>query len=374
MVAKSLDEIQEKALSQRSAGVDAAIARRVDRPGVAAEDADREAARALRSGMGRRKIRKKARPFAQRAWVRAIGLGLLLLGLFAIFYFMTRPPSEEKLYEQTKAAVHDRDEDRVIATSQRFLDIYPKANDSQARDIRIWREQSWTSKREKQLFNRFERKLSPEDEGQRLSASAMRYENDGDVENAQRMWREMEEQFKEAPVPEPAVYAWVARKKLSDLADIDPRVEQVLQFANDWRMGRDRDRKPESEAEHLSIEAIRYDSFGDTPEARDRWAKIRDQFLKPLDVRLWGIMAAQRASQLKSRAVNGAEKERAFRLQLLAQRWTQVDPVTPHSDPAERRNAAAVCRDMIDLYGHDPDPEIADYARKAERKLRDLGV
>src|SRR5262249_25107783 len=49
MVAKVLEEVEEKALKQQSAGVDAATARRVDRPGAAAEDADREAARALRS-------------------------------------------------------------------------------------------------------------------------------------------------------------------------------------------------------------------------------------------------------------------------------------------------------------------------------------
>jgi len=374
MVAKVLEEVEEKALGQRSAAVDAAMARRVDRPGARAEDIDREAARALRGGLSRKKIRKKTQPLVQRAWVKAAGFGVGLAALFGVVYFMTRPPSEERLYQNAKMAVESHDEQRVIDDTQRFLEVYPAAVDPRAQDIRRWRQQFWVAKREKQLFNRFERKLAPEDDGQRLSARAMLYENDGDTENAERLWREMEDQYKDTVEPEPAVYGWVAKKKRADLTQIDQRVEKLSEILAEQRAGRDRDRKAESEAEHLSLLALRFDQFGDLPAARDEWAKIREQFLKPLDVRPWGILAAYRANQLKTLAVGGVEKERSFRLDLLNRRLASFDQVTMNSDPTEKRKAAAIYRDLIDLYGRNPDPEINQVAHHAEQKLRNLGL
>jgi hypothetical protein len=306
--------------------------------------------------------------------VKAAGFAVGLAALFGVVYFMTRPPSEERLYQNAKMAVESHDEQRVIDDTQRFLEVYPAAVDPRAQDIRRWRQQFWVAKREKQLFNRFERKLAPEDDGQRLSARAMLYENDGDTENAERLWREMEDLYKDSAEPEPAVYAWVAKKKRGDLSQIDQRVEKLSEILAEQRAGRDRERKAESEAEHLSLVALRFDQFGDLPAARDEWAKIREQFLKPLDVRPWGILAAYRANQLKTLAVGGVEKERAFRLDLLNRRLTSFDQVTMNSDPTEKRKAAAVYRDLIDLYGRNPDPEINRVARQAETKLRNLGL
>jgi hypothetical protein len=123
----------------------------------------------------------------------------------------------------------------------------------------------------------------------------------------------------------------------------------------------------------LALTALRYQEFGDLPAARDRWAKIRDQYLKPIDVRPWGILAAQRAAQLKTVAVSGQDKEHNFRLELLARKWTQANAATMNSDPTEKRQAAGTCRDLIELYGKDPDPQIAAYGERAQQKLREIG-
>lgn len=371
-VAETLEEIEKKAIEQRSAGVDAATARRVDRPGASAEDADREAARTLRSAVGRKKIRKKAVPLAQRAWFRASILGAGLILLLGVVYIMTKPPPAEKLYQAARAAAESRDEDGVIAATQRFIDSNPNATDGRAQEVRAWREQFWVAKRERQLFNRFERKLSEEDDGQKLSAAAMRYENDGDLENADRVWREMEEAFQNQNAPEPAVYGWVAKKKRSDLRLVHTRIEQLSEMIQLQRDGRNRDRKPESEAEHMSLIALHFEKFGDLPAARDRWSKIREQFLKPLDVRPWGILAAERFRAVKSQAVTGVEKEREFRVQLLRTRTEQIGRFSMNSDPTDKRQGRAMCRDIIDLYGRDSDSEIAQFVHRAEEKLRDL--
>jgi hypothetical protein len=183
----------------------------------------------------------------------------------------------------------------------------------------------------------------------------------------------MEEAFQGAPEPEPAVYAWVAKKKRDDLAQLDKRIASLKAIIDEQRLGRERDYKPGSEPERLALTALRYQEFGDLPTARDRWVKIRDQYLKPTDVRPWGILSARRAAQLKTVAVTGQDKEHAFRLDLLDRRWAQANAANMNSDPTEKRQAAGICRDLIELYGKDPDPAIAAYGERAQQKLRDIG-
>jgi serine/threonine-protein kinase len=369
MVAKSLEEVEQKAIEQRSAGIDAATARRIDRPRASADDDDRDAARVLRGVVGRKKIRKKAVPLVQRAWFRAALLGIGLIALLGVVYLMTKPPSAEKLYLAAKAAAESRDEDAAIEATERFLANH--SSHPHAQEVRAWREQFWVAKRERQLFNRFERKLSEEDDGQKLSAAAMRFENDGDLENAERVWREMEEQFQDQTAPEPAVYGWVAKKKRADLRLVNSRLEQLKEtIEQQRRSGEERD--PESEPEHQSLVALHFELFGDLPAARDRWEKIREQYLKPLDVRLWGILAADRFRAVNAQAVSGAEKEREFRLELLRTKISTFGRYSMNSDPTDKRQGRALCRDIIDLYGRDQDAEIAKFAHQAKEKLREL--
>jgi hypothetical protein len=372
MVAKALDEVEEKAIALKSAGVDAVTARRIDRPGARAEESDRNAARTLRGAIGRKKPRKKAAPINERLGLRAAGLISLLAALVAAVYFLTRPPSADKLYATAKAAVLAEDDDAVIAATQRFIDLYPMLDDSRAHEVQTWRKQSWTAKREKQLFNRFDRKLAPEDDGQKLSADALRYENEGDRENAIRIWQDMEAAFADSPPPEPAVYAWVAQKKRTDLERIDHKIEAMLETINEQRLGRPVERKPGSEAERGCYTALRFEQFGDGPAALARWTTVRDQFLKPPSVRPWGVMAADRVRRLKATDAGNVESERAFRLRLLQTKMATVDAINANSDAGEKQRAAAICRDIIELYSRDPDPQVAAFAPRAERKLLQL--
>ena len=54
-------------------------------------------------------------------------------------------------------------------------------------------------------------------------------------------------------------------------------------------------------------------------------------------------------------------------------KWTQANAATMNSDPTEKRQAGGTCRDLIELYGKDPDPAIAAYGERAQQKLRDIG-
>jgi hypothetical protein len=139
------------------------------------------------------------------------------------------------------------------------------------------------------------------------------------------------------------------------------------------RFARPVEHQPESEVERACVLALRFETFGDLPAARERWSKIRDQHLKPLDVRAWGILAADRVQKLRSSAAGGVENEGLFRRDLLNRSLAQMNAVTIQSEPRAKHKAAAVCRDMIELYGRDSDPEIREFAEQAELKLRAIG-
>src|SRR5205823_10201856 len=102
---------------------DAATARSVDRvPNpTPADEADREAARALRGAVARKKIRKKTVPLLERRWVQATGLIAVLAAIVGFVVIMTRPPTAEQLYDRVKADVAAKDLDRIFQDGQRYL-------------------------------------------------------------------------------------------------------------------------------------------------------------------------------------------------------------------------------------------------------------
>src|SRR5262249_18341323 len=97
-VANTLGSIQEKVEAQQSAGVEAVRRRVMDRgPGQKRPDEeDKEAARILMTGRGRRRKQVKKR-FYQKVWLQAAGLLLALGVVGTLLYLVFRPPSADKL-------------------------------------------------------------------------------------------------------------------------------------------------------------------------------------------------------------------------------------------------------------------------------------
>jgi serine/threonine-protein kinase len=376
MVERVLGEIEEKALAQKSAGVEVATARRIDRPGLLAEDSDREAARALRGAAGRRRTRRKSGAWHERVWVRAAALSTALVGLFAVLFFATRPPSADKLFADAQAAVADNDEQRAIDATQRYLDRVRGSDSEQARQVREWNRRFWTQKYERQLYNRFTSKLrlKAENEGQSLSDDALRQENDGDRDAAIQTWKRLKEAYESAVAPQDAAYAWVADKKLADLQGRFEACENQLRASiDDLRNGRKTSFEPKNQLERDYLTALYLDAFGDVPAARDRWERIRDDALqRSLDDRPWGVYAAIRARQARAVAPPDGRKELEARLEMLRQAMSFIESVRPDGDPSKRREAAALCRDIIALYARDPNPDVAEFATKAEARLKAL--
>ncbi|HEY1378370.1 MAG TPA: hypothetical protein VGF55_16345, partial [Gemmataceae bacterium] len=379
MVAKVLEEVEQKVADLRSAGVDAATARATDRGAKRpADETDREAARTLRGAVAKKKFRKKAAPLAERQWFRA---SMLLAGLLAIagaLMWFTRPASEGDLYRRAKVWVEAKDVDRAIEATDRYLSRFGgQAAGAHTDEVAAWNRTFWVQKREQQLHNRFTSKLnlSPEDDGQKLAYQALKHENAGELHDAEQAWQELEKEYKDAQVPEPAVYAWVARKKLDDLASLPARERTLTTALEQEHALLLPDHKTELDATgRMCLEASRFEAFGDLTAARDRWGRVVDDHGKDKDLanRGWVILAADHARRLRAMISTPKDKEKEERLGLLQRKFDEAATVPIGASPSDLHRAVSIYRDLRDLYANDPDPAVSAFAHRARRRLQEL--
>lgn len=150
MVVKALDEVIEKAGKGHSAAVDAVTARAVDRRVQTSlpDDTDREAARTLRSAMGKKKFKKKATgtPFFRKVWFAVIAAPFLLAVFGLLFWLLIRPPSADDLYAKAERKMQDpatyaealADQYGKDGPIRKFLYYHP--DHPKAEQIRAWEE------------------------------------------------------------------------------------------------------------------------------------------------------------------------------------------------------------------------------------------
>jgi tRNA A-37 threonylcarbamoyl transferase component Bud32 len=374
MVSRVLEEVEQKVADLRSAGVDVATARRTDR-GIArpADETDRDAARTLRNAVARKKVRKKTVPLAEKKWAQALMLGSALVGLAGLAFYLTRPPSAEKLFGQVRDAAEDRNFSRTSELAHRYLSLYGGLDDDRAAQVRDWDRELRTQRREEQLQNRIYGRLKqkPSGEAEQMAFRAVESEDAGDLPAAAEEWKKLQAAVEGESDPNVAVYAWVAQKREADLAS-QPRLERQLgdELNYDHALVPHGPKPVPGPAEEACFTALRFERFGDLAAARDRWESARDKYLKILDDRRWGVLAAVHAAALKETAT-AQEKEKGFRFDLLKRKLADADAVPSTADPADRHRALATCRDIVALYEHDHDPQVNAVARKAKQLLAD---
>ena len=365
MVAKVLEDIEQKVADQRSAGVDAAIARTPDRGRKRpADETDRAAARTLRGAVSKRKLRKKAVPLVNRSWFRAMLLAAGLAGVAGALFWFTLPAGEDEMYRRAKAAVDSNDPDQALEATEHYLTRFAgRDNIPRLGEVKDWNRGLWVQKREQQLHNRFISKLNlaPDDDGQKLAFQAFKRENAGELDDAAQTWRELEDKFKGTAEPEPAVYSWVAQKKLADLKSLSNRFGQLQVILDQEHAFNPPDRKTELVgAAKGSFEAMRLEAFGDSTAARDRWERVREEHVRDKDLaqRIWVVLAADHSRWLRATITVPKDKEKGERLVLLQKRLDEADAVPPMADPNDLKHALSIYRDLRDLYGSDPDPAV----------------
>jgi serine/threonine-protein kinase len=376
MVYKVLGEVEEKFAAQRSAGVDAVTARRIDRIPNQGDETDRDAARTLRAATLNKKLRKKVVPVGERKWVRAIGLLTALAAVIGVIVWATKPPNADQLYARARSAIEAKDADRAVDLIGRYLSLYGPSDDTRAKELRNVRELFMAERRERQLHNRFYSRLNqkPEDDGQRLAYDAIRLENDGKADDAKEVWRELEAKFATAEDLDVAVYGWVGRKKLADLANREARLHRLGTVLDEMHTLVPTEPLPELDRlERLSLEALRFERFEDAAAAREHWDDIAKHHLPELESRPWAVLAAKNARRLAGEALADAKAEKEARLQLLRKRLDQAQAVTAQAGPGDTTTAVVICRDIIDLYGKDPDSKVSAFAEEARRLMKTRG-
>src|SRR5262245_23243123 len=133
MVGQVLDEITEKVAAQVSAGADMATARGADTRKIGDAE-DRSAAKFIRAGAKKKKLRKKRRPFYTHGWF--VGLAcLLVIGTFgwAFWKFALAPPTAESLLERIKGASDPVLQKEYVAD---YLKYYRNRDDEETRMVK----------------------------------------------------------------------------------------------------------------------------------------------------------------------------------------------------------------------------------------------
>src|SRR5262245_64492059 len=133
MVGQVLEEIAEKVAAQVSAGADAATAR-ASQTAKIGDAEDRSAAKFIRAGAKKKKLRKKRRPFYTHGWF--VGLAcLLVIGTFgwAFWKFALAPPTAESLLERIKGASDPVLQKEYVAD---YLKYYRNRDDEETRMVK----------------------------------------------------------------------------------------------------------------------------------------------------------------------------------------------------------------------------------------------
>jgi serine/threonine-protein kinase len=203
MVVKALDEVIQKAGGGHSAAVDAVSARAVDRRVQTSlpDEKDREAARSLRSTLGKKKIRKKGAGTAK--WtILAVLLGLPLLAIVfgTVLWFALRPPSADDLYAKAQKKMADpstygealADQYGKDGPVRKFLTYH--ADHALADQVREWEQTAETHL----IMHRLNRIMTargplaprPQNGFERNAVKAIPFDEFGDAIKASKFWYE----------------------------------------------------------------------------------------------------------------------------------------------------------------------------------------
>jgi len=361
-VARTLHEIEAKVADQRSAGLDAATARVVDRPGAKADDADREAARLLRGGRKRRR-RARVEPFYQKNWFVAVAVLATIAGLSWLVYWGTRPATPETFLARWNDATKTGDTELARTVLKQFADSYPQLDTPDARRMRTAYEDAEAEQLARQMHNRLRRNLSPDGDAQQIAFAAIRAEDAGSMGDARRRWSDLAELSRSSKSADDSAYGWLSRRSLQALDEIGAQEKSLIGSL-------DKTDPPASEALRRAALAARFERFGDAAEAAERWGKLRDELLKEFDQRPIVLLAAFKANQLRSGSLPTVADAPALRLELVRERIAAVEKeLKTQNVPASRREARKVYSDIVALYGDSADPAMQAFVRQAIERL-----
>jgi serine/threonine-protein kinase len=387
-VLRMLEEIEEDAFARKSAGLAAATSKRQDRPrnldGSRLDDADREAARALR-GKKKKKRKEEDVPLVERGWVKAIGLVFTLLLLATCAYFALRPASPEKLLAAIDAA--DSPESK-IERAEKYLDRYgAQAGEGTDRAAAAFRD-GHVAVREKQLATRFRSQLikpfeNDDADAYRFAWEALDFEEKGNLAQAEQQWRRVKGKFpEEAKLPyalqedalAKARWGWLADKRLADIQTARKDLGEARKTVDDTRRNDLAFTADNASPRGLTIRGLRLEDFGDRAKAASTWKSLADQTKGDFASHTWRLLALQQiATGSVGTSPDNAEAHRVKQIESKLSEAAGIAASIREGDPdvnRKRKDVRVACREVIDLY----DDEIADKIKDLVKKARDLAA
>jgi serine/threonine-protein kinase len=351
MVGQVLEEIEEKVAANVSAGADIAGSRHLD-PRQLGDD-DKKAARAIRAGSKKKKLRKRRRPIYTRGWFVLLACLALVGGIGSVIYFgAIAPPSAESLLQRIDAA---KDPDKQKQLAAEYLHYYGTRDDEATKKVRTLDRDLKVAERERVLLNRYGMKnmrASPgegdDPDAYARTMTALNLENEGDLAGARTAWTALADQYANDSNESKALWGWIAQKKLADLngranwlADVARRLDR------DFRM-EDKDPRFGDDLTDRVATAIRLEQFQDFNRAHERWGQIATDLEGNKDRRADYVMARGKARDLEGK--RDQPKDAAGRLKIITDRLAAAEALLANDLPARRQDGRNILRDIRDLY------------------------
>jgi hypothetical protein len=369
MVGQVLDEIAEKVASQVSAGADLAKARSLDPRQL--EDDDRKAARFIRAGSKKKKLRKKRIPFFRRGWFVALACLAVVGGIGYVIKLGLEPPSAESLLTRIETA---RNPDAQKDAVHQYLKHYADRDDEKTKWVKGLDRDLRVKGREHVLLNRFKvdrLRARPEEDDDpdayKKTMLALTAEDVGDLAGARTTWVELVNAYAQDPSEAKAMWGWHAQKKLNDLAAAERDLAKLIKRLDEEFRLEDKDVKFEDEMDNRVVAAHRLEEFRDFALARDRWNQIAEALKGVEDRRPYYVLARARARDLESKKDQPKDAaERAALIRSVLERAKQL--LAERGIPARQRDGRNLLRDIRDLYAGDTG-DIARLVDEAKKLL-----
>jgi serine/threonine-protein kinase len=361
MVAQILEEIEEMEAARIGRGEEIAKARRMDNIETAPlDDSDRAAAKVIRAGAKKKKVKKKHVAIYRQGWFVTVG-SLALIAIMAVgLWWLLRPDN----VEQMRAAIEQaKTPEAKMNAAKMLLDTYGKKKDDPRfkNHVEFARTVYWeakVAKRESQLLNRHGKNLrnivedKDDPEAYRKTMNALTAEEDGDVVSARKIWKELIDNYKEDGDENKALWGWVAAKRIKDLLEVDER-EAALRQKVDRLFYQDTDARFDDELEARAVDATRLEAFGDQARAHERWERFgRDINSKP-EQRVWYLLAGKKVRELEKGKPSPEDRKKKVEDSLKLAETDFADALRQPENKVLPRMARNRCRDIRDLYSND---------------------
>jgi eukaryotic-like serine/threonine-protein kinase len=295
-VAESLLLIKEKVEIQRSAGVETATKRRMDRTSTdkKLDEDDKTAARAI---LGKKK-KQKTTPFYAKGWFTILAVSMIALAsVLGVYFVFLRTPSAETLYSEAETLMKTDSKAAREGPIAVFLQHYP--THEKADQIQKWADQHDFDTLDWQMHNRRRKDMKIEGAEEKAFRDAMAAEDLGRLSDASKIWKDLAAKKGNANAE---LHPWglIGERYAQELQKVEDRHDALeKRIKLDRALGKET--KGGDEFEQAALDAVKEELAGDLTKTKDRWHDLRKNTEASADQRQWHLMAVWRLNELKKK-------------------------------------------------------------------------